>query len=105
MENQNVNVIIPLNEYNELKAIKEATEKDEIYIAAIKDYNFEMFAKIYGKEQLIEFFKEQYEKLKKMDIHYIEKKIQLKKEQTKFENKLKNLSLFQLIKLYFAKKI
>ena len=65
MENQNVNVIIPLNEYNELKAIKEATEKDEIYIASIKDYNFEMFAKIYGKKELQEFFKEQYEKLEK----------------------------------------
>ncbi|HAS92355.1 MAG TPA: hypothetical protein DCS12_09055 [Clostridiales bacterium] len=105
MENQNVNVIIPLNEYNELKAIKKATEKDEIYIAMIKDYNFEMFAKIYGKKELQEFFKEQYEKLEKMDIHCIEKKIQLKKEQTKFENKLKKLSLFQLIKFYFTKKI
>lgn len=105
MENQNVNVIIPLNEYNELKAIKEATEKDEIYVSAIKDYNFEMFAKIYGKKELQEYFKEQYEKLKKMDIRCFEKNYNLKKEQTEFKNKLKNLSLFQLIKFYFTNKI
>lgn len=105
MENQNVNVIIPLNEYNELKAIKEATEKDEIYIAAIKDYNFEMFAKIYGRKELREFFKENYDKLweKSVELSKLDKK--LKEEIETYANKLNKQSLYQLIKFYFTKKI
>ncbi len=40
-----------------------------------------------------------------MDIRCFEKNYNLKKEQTEFKNKLKNLSLFQLIKFYFTNKI